>query len=118
MDRLWTPWRFDYIRRIDPAATGSECVFCSILADAHDAENLVLYRGPSAFIVLNLFPYTAGHLLIVASRHVSRLADLDQGERATGESRPGFVPSGRSKFVFATHRSESRFLLEIFATAP
>jgi len=80
MDRLWTPWRFDYIRRIDPAATGSECVFCSILADAHDAENLVLYRGPSAFIVLNLFPYTAGHLLIVANRHVPRLDDLDQGE--------------------------------------
>jgi len=73
MDRLWTPWRFDYIRNISDADSG--CVFCRILAERRDAENLVLHRGMHSFIILNLFPYTSGHVLIVANRHISYLRE-------------------------------------------
>jgi ATP adenylyltransferase len=72
MDRLWTPWRFDYIRTADQATS---CVFCSILHENSDAPNLVLFRGKSAFVILNLFPYTSGHLLVVANRHISLLGE-------------------------------------------
>jgi ATP adenylyltransferase len=79
MDRLWTPWRFDYISRIDEA--GSGCPFCRILADpAGDAENFVLYRGKSAFLLLNLFPYAVGHVLIVANRHLDFLGEAADEE--------------------------------------
>jgi ATP adenylyltransferase len=80
MDRLWTPWRFEYIRKIDPASTAASCPFCAILGETRDAENLILHRGQGAFVVLNLFPYTVGHLLVVATRHVPRLADLERDE--------------------------------------
>lgn len=73
MDRLWTPWRFDYISGIDSSERG--CVFCSIHAAARDPENLVVYRGSHIFALLNLFPYTAGHILLVANRHISFLGD-------------------------------------------
>jgi ATP adenylyltransferase len=73
MDHLWTPWRFDYISRLGQAESG--CVFCRILSERNDHENLVLHRGRSAFVILNLFPYTAGHLLIVANRHIPFLTD-------------------------------------------
>ncbi|NLT67408.1 MAG: HIT domain-containing protein [Acidobacteria bacterium] len=70
MDRLWTPWRFEYIRNADKAQS---CVFCEIIDDTRDAENLVLFRGAHAFVLLNLFPYTSGHLMCVARRHISSM---------------------------------------------
>ena len=72
MDRLWTPWRFEYIRNADQATS---CVFCEVLKEARDAANLVLFRGTTCFVILNLFPYTSGHLLVVANRHISFLSD-------------------------------------------
>ena len=79
MDRLWTPWRFDYVSRIDHS--DKECVFCRILADPEkDEENFVLFRGKSLFVILNLFPYTVGHMLIVANRHISRLGEATSTE--------------------------------------
>ena len=78
MDRLWTPWRFDYINRIDPAS--GRCVFCEIRSEDRDEPNLILQRGRSAFVLLNLFPYTSGHLLIVAYRHISTLQEATAEE--------------------------------------
>ncbi len=79
MDRLWTPWRYDYINAIDPADT--RCVFCRILAEPErDGSNLVLFRGRSLFVILNLFPYTSGHLLVVANRHISFLSEAEKSE--------------------------------------
>ncbi|NWG12732.1 MAG: HIT domain-containing protein [Acidobacteria bacterium] len=78
MDRLWTPWRFDYIRGLDREA--GDCVFCTILAQNADDENFVLHRGTHAYVILNLFPYTAGHLLIAANRHIPFLRDADTNE--------------------------------------
>lgn len=77
MDRLWTPWRFDYISKVDQT---SSCVFCGILEESDDTANLVLYRGRSVYAVMNLFPYTTGHLLIVANRHISCLNDASDEE--------------------------------------
>jgi ATP adenylyltransferase len=77
MDRLWTPWRFEYIRSAEQATS---CVFCQILEEHADSENLVLFRGSRAFVVLNLFPYTSGHLLVVANRHISSLRDAQPEE--------------------------------------
>ncbi len=78
MDRLWTPWRFDYISKIGSGDT--TCVFCRILADTADSENYVLYRGKSLYAVLNLFPYTSGHILVVANRHIPFLTDANDAE--------------------------------------
>ncbi len=65
MDRLCTPWRFDYV-------TGKEkeegCVFCNRL-DCDEAENYVLHRGRFWYLILNLYPYNSGHLLLVLNRH-------------------------------------------------
>ena len=72
MDQLWTPWRFEYIRRADRA---DACVFCQILNSPSDGDNYVLFRGSKSLVLLNLFPYTSGHLLVVANRHISCLSD-------------------------------------------
>jgi ATP adenylyltransferase len=77
MDRLWTPWRFEYIRTAEQAPS---CVFCQILQETHDGANYVLYRGNHSFVLLNLFPYTSGHLLCVANRHISLLGDATPEE--------------------------------------
>lgn len=77
MDRLWTPWRFDYISKVDQVDT---CVFCGMLGESDDQANHILHRGPNTFLVMNLFPYTSGHLLIVANRHISSLNDASEEE--------------------------------------
>lgn len=77
MDRLWTPWRFEYIRTAEQAPS---CVFCQILQEKRDGANYILYRGNHSFVILNLFPYTSGHLLCVANRHISLLADANPEE--------------------------------------
>jgi len=78
MDHLWTPWRFDYIKNLDRSR--EPCVFCSIFVERNDERNFVLHRGTSSFAVLNLYPYTAGHILIVANRHISFLRDARSEE--------------------------------------
>ncbi len=75
MERLWSPWRSEYIASGGSGSTFDSCVFCDIRTDAaNDDRNLVVYRGEQAFVVLNLYPYISGHLLIVPYEHVP---DLD-----------------------------------------
>jgi len=78
MDRLWTPWRFEYIRTADQAPS---CVFCHVLQETRDDANLLLYRGKHAFVILNLFPYTSGHMMCVANRHIASLSEAEPEER-------------------------------------
>ncbi|MBI5014293.1 MAG: HIT domain-containing protein [Deltaproteobacteria bacterium] len=73
---LWAPWRVEYVR--GPKAEG--CVFCRALAAGEDREHLVLHRGESTFVVLNRFPYTSGHLMVVPRRHVALPEDLSAAE--------------------------------------
>lgn len=78
MDRLYAPWRMAYIdqpQKPDPGATG--CVFCDKAASTDDVASLIVYRGQTCFVLLNLFPYNNGHLMVVPYLHTANLADLD-----------------------------------------
>ena len=79
MDYLWTPWRYRYV-----AETGKDdaCIFCSAIAANDDAGRKILYRGRLNFIILNLFPYTTGHSMVVPYKHVPDLAGCDAGTLA------------------------------------
>src|SRR4051812_37776968 len=78
MDYLWTPWRYAYITgadQPDPAAA-LECLFCGRQKDSDDRKALIVYRGRHSFIILNAFPYTNGHVMIVPNAHVDELHKL------------------------------------------
>ncbi len=81
-ERLWTPHRMVYIDAHDQdRADGAEpvCPFCAAV-DLPDADNLVVFRGQTAYAVLNLYPYNPGHLLICPYRHVAAYTDLTPDE--------------------------------------
>jgi ATP adenylyltransferase len=73
MDRLWSPWRYQYISQ---AAANETCIFCEKARQDRDADNFILYRGLHNFALLNLFPYTSGHLMIAPYQHVGFLSEL------------------------------------------
>jgi ATP adenylyltransferase len=75
MDRLWAPWRMTYIKGID-SDTG-ECIFCAKPKEERDRENLILVRGKAAYVILNLYPYNNGHMMVVPYAHTSELEGLD-----------------------------------------
>jgi ATP adenylyltransferase len=77
VEKLWAPWRMTYIEVKAP----SGCIFCDKPAEDADAENLILRRGTTAFVMLNAFPYNNGHLMVVPYRHTADLADLTPEER-------------------------------------
>jgi ATP adenylyltransferase len=76
MDYLWSPWRFRYVSQADKT---SGCIFCEKVAaePARDRENLLLYRARSNFILLNLYPYTTGHSMIIPYAHVASLEEVE-----------------------------------------
>ena len=76
MDRLWSPWRHAYVTR---SSADEGCVFCE--AQRHDdGRALIVGEGPTCFVILNLYPYNSGHLMIVPRRHVGTLAALEAAE--------------------------------------
>jgi ATP adenylyltransferase len=77
MDYLWTPWRYRYIA---DASKDEGCVFCAALAAGDDAKTLIVLRGSRNFIILNRFPYTSGHVMVVPYAH---LADFSAADSAT-----------------------------------
>lgn len=79
MEHLWSPWRMEYINSDKNHAT---CVFCHATASADDRQNLVIYRGKFSFVILNRYPYTSGHLMVVPYQHQPSLELLDGGTRA------------------------------------
>ena len=82
LERLWTPYRMAYIRGENKPSDSSagECPFCRIGASDDDESVLVVHRGTSAYVVLNLYPYAAGHLMVCPYRHVADYTDLDDAE--------------------------------------
>jgi ATP adenylyltransferase len=73
--RIWAPDRFKYVTG---AAKDIEedCIFCAKPAEEEDAANLIVHRGERSFVILNLFPYTNGHLMVAPYEHTGRLQDL------------------------------------------
>lgn len=76
MQYLWSPWRMAYLRNETPAAAAGACIFCDKPAEHQDAKNLIVHRGQLAYVMLNLYPYNNGHMLIVPYQHVASLEEL------------------------------------------
>ena len=76
LERLWAPWRLEYVQSADKQ---DGCVFCRA-AEGDDEEQLVVHRGERAFVVLNKFPYASGHLLVAPYRHGTGFADLEDAD--------------------------------------
>ncbi|OFV97342.1 MAG: HIT family hydrolase [Acidobacteria bacterium RIFCSPLOWO2_12_FULL_54_10] len=74
MDYLWSPWRYRYVAQKEPRR---DCVFCTKAQQSTDQENLVLHRGLKNYVLLNLYPYTNGHLMIAPYAHVGELGALE-----------------------------------------
>ena len=79
MNHLWSPWRMEYIANNNKE---EGCVFCKAQAMEDSAENLIAYRGKFSFVILNRFPYTSGHLMVVPLKHKPSLEELDPETRA------------------------------------
>ncbi len=79
MQTLWTPWRMKYMMDHEKSA---ECVFCRAIRQADGPDNLIVYRGEKAFIILNRYPYTSGHVMIVPFEHQPSFENLDSATRA------------------------------------
>jgi ATP adenylyltransferase len=79
VERLWTPWRFAYVTGATRATTPG-CIFCEAASGSlHDHDELIVFRGQTAYVILNRYPYNNGHLMVVARRHVATL------QAATGD---------------------------------
>jgi len=76
MKKLYSPWRYPYL--IEPKGEG--CIFC--IEPEEDEARLVLFRNQHSFIIMNLYPYNNGHIMIVPNRHISTLNDLTNDESA------------------------------------
>lgn len=78
MQRLYAPWRSAYLM----SEAGPGCLFCGFVAAGDDRANLILERGARWFVVINRYPYTTGHVMVVCNRHVDRMAEFDAEEGA------------------------------------
>lgn len=76
IDKLWAPWRMKYIEGAD-AENEEGCIFCSKPKAQEDEENFILHRAKHCFIILNIYPYSNGHLMIVPYKHTANLSELD-----------------------------------------
>ncbi|TDJ60198.1 MAG: HIT domain-containing protein [Nitrospina sp.] len=76
MESLWAPWRMDYI----VSDKSKECVFCTAPKAENDSIKKILFRGPNSYVILNIFPYANGHLMICPYRHVGCITLLNDEE--------------------------------------
>lgn len=79
MKYLWSPWRMSYI---ESPKSKDGCVFCKAIESEIGVENLVLFKGTSSFVILNRYPYTSGHIMILPYSHSAELTDLNQEIRS------------------------------------
>ena len=78
MDKLWAPWRIDYIR----SEKEEGCIFCDKPANGDDRTMLILYRGEYSFVLMNLYPYNNGHLMIAPYQHTGNTQELSYSSRS------------------------------------
>jgi ATP adenylyltransferase len=72
--RIWAPWRLRYVK---DANKSEDCVFCAKPELGDDREALIVHRGDRCFVILNLYPYTSGHLMVMPFEHIGRLQDVE-----------------------------------------
>jgi ATP adenylyltransferase len=77
MKRIWAPWRVEYIRMEKPKG----CILCGKPKESNDEANYILYRGKHNYVMLNLYPYNPGHLMVAPYRHLASPEDLTAAER-------------------------------------
>lgn len=80
MKRIWAPWRMSYIKNNNEKKVN--CIFCEKASQDNDASNHILKRGKTCFVLLNIYPYNNGHLMITPYRHVANLTDLSKEEQS------------------------------------
>ena len=73
MDRLWNPWRFQYVTK----EKREGCIFCELPLEGRDEQNLIVYRARFNYVILNRYPYTTGHLMVVPFKHTDSLQGID-----------------------------------------
>jgi len=78
MDTLWSPWRMRYMMNHERT---DACIFCKAIAEEDGQENLIVLRREKAFVILNRYPYTTGHVMVVPFAHVDTLEALDASTR-------------------------------------
>lgn len=74
MDRLWSPWRYRYV---STASAADDCIFCDKPRAGNDQQQLIVHRGRLNFVLLNLYPYTSGHLMVAPYAHIGTLEEAD-----------------------------------------
>ena len=75
MDHLWSPWRYQYVQK---EKTGGGCVFCRAASAERDQDHFVVHRANKNYVILNLYPYSTGHLMIVPYEHVDTLQEASR----------------------------------------
>jgi len=75
MDYLWTPWRYQYL---SAAGKPEGCIFCAAAKDADDRKHLIVHRAARNFIILNRYPYTNGHIMVVPYQHAASLGEVSE----------------------------------------
>jgi ATP adenylyltransferase len=81
MDKLFSPWRSKYIETFSkPKGESGGCVLCEALQSKNDDEKLIVHRGKTCFVIMNLFPYNSGHVMVVPNRHTGEFSDLQDAE--------------------------------------
>lgn len=76
-NRIWAPWRLKYVKDADKD-NEDQCIFCAKPALGDDETALVVHRGERAFVILNLYPYTNGHLMVAPFAHIGRIQDIPE----------------------------------------
>lgn len=83
MEKMWSPWRSNYIKSFKDKKDDEKCIFCgAAVVNVSGQENLLVHKGANCFVVMNLYPYNSGHLLIVPYRHVSNFNELTAEENS------------------------------------
>ncbi|MBU1096011.1 MAG: HIT domain-containing protein [Bacteroidetes bacterium] len=81
MEKMWSPWRSAYIESFKNKKTDEICIFCAAKKqDVAEENSLVVFKGVNIFVVLNLYPYNNGHLMVVPYRHICDLSELTDVE--------------------------------------
>lgn len=81
MEIMWAPWRGEYIDGTTGYPQPEGCVFCEALTAENDRDRYIIHRGRNAFVIMNLYPYNNGHLLVIPNEHMSRASQMDAETR-------------------------------------